>query len=367
MRLARVGVAIALALGGLAAAAPIAGADPARPGNYSSEVLRVTPPTDAITVKVVGGDGFLDLKVRPGHTVAVPGYTGEPWLRVDANGVVQENMASSATYLNQTRYGSEANTQIPDWITIQGATKHPRWKTVSHGGHYAWHDHRIHYMNPSVAPTLVPGTNRVVISDRADGLWYIPITVDGHAHTIFGQLLVFPAPSSAPQWALAGAIFVLLSAAGLILHGPASRIAAGALVVAGGLALWAGASELSVIPALAGGNPIWVALPAVCVGLGIVALVTRSSTTRAIVILAAAAALGVWAVLRIPALDTAVPLGALNPTLTRFIIAAALGTAAGSIVAAITSGGLALRLTGLDDDASGDGGPTSELEAQPRT
>lgn len=367
---------VATALCGLVAVAPVAGADPAKPGNYRSNVLCVVrapaphtkPPTCAdsvdvpITVEVVGGDGFLDLTVEEGHTVDIPGYTGEPWLRIDAQGKVEENQASSATYLNQSRFGSSENTDIPDWVTIENATKNPQWKTVGHGGNYVWHDHRIHYMTPQIDPTLVPHTNRVMISDRDDGLWYVPLTVDGTDFEVLGELLEFSAPSPLPQWGLAALLFVLLGGAGLILHGAASRIAAGALVVVGGLALWAGFSELAVVPTLAGGNPIWVALPIVCVVLGIGALVLRSGAARAIAVLAAAAALGVWAVLRVPAFDKAVPLGTLDPTFTRLIIAAALGTAAGSIVAAIASGGLALRLADLDDDdddGDGDGAGTA--------
>jgi hypothetical protein len=138
--------------------------------------------------------------------------------------------------------------------------------------------------------------------------------------------------------------------AGLILHGPAGRIAAVTLLVIGALALWAGISELAAVPALAGGNPIWVALPIVSVVLAIGALAVKGAAARSIAVLASAASLGVWAVLRVPAFDKAVPLGSIDPTLTRLIIAAALGTAAGSIVAAIASGGLALRLADLDDD-----------------
>lgn len=352
-----VGIVVALMVGlfGLIALAPSAGADPAQPSNYRSTVLRITPPNDAISVRVVGGDGFVDLKAKPGHTVEIPGYTGEPWLRIDADGTVRENQASSATYLNETRFGTAGNIDIPDWVTIKGAKDHPRWKTVARSGHYTWHDHRIHYMNPSIAPETVPGTNRVLISDRDDGLWYIPVTIDGVPTQILGELRVFEAPSPLPQWGLAVALFLALSVIGLMLKGPASRIAAGALVVIGGLAIWAGTSELAAVPSMAGGNPIWVALPVVCVVLALGALVIRSAAARAIAVLAAAAALAVWAVLRVPAFDKAVPLGSLDPALTRAIAAAALGTAAGSMVAAIASGGLALRLADLDDDDEGEG------------
>lgn len=346
------------------ALAPAAGADPARPGNYASRVLCIVAAPESVettatcadatavpvTAKVVGGDGFLDLTVQRGTTVEIPGYTGEPWLRVESNGTVLENQASSATYLNETRYGTAGNVEIPSWVTIGRATEHPMWKVVGHDGNYIWHDHRIHYMNPHVPPKTVPGTDRVVISDRDDGLWYIPMVIDGVPHLILGELRVFPAPNPLPQWGLMIGLFALASAIGFALRGPAARIAAGALVVTGSLTLWAGAAELRVIPKLAGANPIWVGLPIATILLGVVALVARSAAARSIAVLAGAATLGVWGVLRIPALATAVPLGDLDPTLTRFVIAGAVGVAAGSAVAAIASGGLSLRLAELDDD-----------------
>ena len=195
MNLRRV-VAVAAATIALAvAAAPTAGADPAKPGNYRSIVDWVTPRTGAITAKVVGGDGFLELEVTRGHTVEVPGYTGEPWLRVSANGRVQENQLSQTTYINQNRYGSAATVQIPADATIANATKHPEWKTVDTNGRYVWHDHRIHYMTPSIKPTFVPGTKRVAIGERDDGRWVVRMTVDGSPTQVVGELLKEPAPN----------------------------------------------------------------------------------------------------------------------------------------------------------------------------
>ncbi len=340
------------------ATAPVAGADPAEPGNYDSHVLEVTPPTDVITAKVVGGDGFLDLEVEPGHTVEMPGYQHEPWLRISADGTVERNEASTATYLNEDRYGAE----IPEWVTRQNAEENPQWETIGHNGHYIWHDHRIHWMNPKAPPNTVPGTNRALISDRDDGTWYIPLTIDGDEHEIIGEVLVLDPPSPVPQWILAVLVAAGLAVVGFRLRGPATRVAAGALVVVGALALWAGASELSVIPSEAGGNPIWVGLPIACIVLGLAGSAFRSAAARAISVLAGAAALAVWAALRIPALNKALPLGDLDPTLTRFIIAAALGTAVGAVVAAIASGGLALQLPDLDDeDDGGDPPPATDV------
>ena len=66
-------------------------ADPARPTNVGSHVTAITPPTDAVTVDLLGANAFLQLHVRPGTAVTVMGYENEPYLRIDADGTVEEN------------------------------------------------------------------------------------------------------------------------------------------------------------------------------------------------------------------------------------------------------------------------------------
>lgn len=349
MIMRRAGVVGGLFIALLVGFAPNAGADPARPSNFQSRVEWIKPATNAIDVRVVGGDGFLELNVQRGHKVAIPGYTGEPWLRVNAHGVVEENRASSATYLNESRYGTSGNTEIPADVTIENATKHPKWKVVGHNGHYVWHDHRIHYMDPNAPPPRVPGTNRVAIGERNDGRWVIPITVDGTPTQIVGELVVKTAPNTIVPWLLVVAIALVLGVIGVAFRARATRVGAASLTIAGAFAVRAGVSEYAAVPVLAGGNPIWVALPAVSVVVALGALALRGNTARSILVLLSAAALGVWAVLRVPAFGKAVPLGTMNPTLTRFIAAGSLGTAIGAIILVVASGSLALRLDEFDD------------------
>ena len=78
-----------LALLALLVLANPAHADPAKPGDFESTVTRIDPPTDAISLKVVGGDGFLSLKVQPGHDVDRQG------LRAAARGCTCDPTASS--------------------------------------------------------------------------------------------------------------------------------------------------------------------------------------------------------------------------------------------------------------------------------
>ncbi len=103
--MARIARTLALALGLLIVAASPAGADPAGPSDFRSEVTGVTP-GDVVTADIRGGDAFLELTVSDGHTVIVQGYGGEPYLRFQPDGTVERNRLSTATYLNEDRRGA---------------------------------------------------------------------------------------------------------------------------------------------------------------------------------------------------------------------------------------------------------------------
>ncbi|MFM7063949.1 MAG: hypothetical protein ACKO04_10735, partial [Actinomycetes bacterium] len=92
-------------LGLLVVGASPAAADGARPTGYESVVDRVDPAVDGVRAEVLGGDAFLQLTTRPGTEVLVPGYDGEPYLRITRNGVVQVNRRSPAYWMNQSRDG----------------------------------------------------------------------------------------------------------------------------------------------------------------------------------------------------------------------------------------------------------------------
>jgi hypothetical protein len=191
----RVMVVTGLSLFTLAAVASPAAADPARPGNVRSEVLSVQPPTNDVTLAVVGGDAFLHLEVERGHEVAVPGYQGEPYLRVRSDGTVEENLASEATYLNRSRFARV--TVPPD----AGPDKPTRWHVVGHGGSYTWHDHRVHWMGGGEPVQQVTP-------------WQVPIVVDGHTVTFDGQYVRVDPPASWPWWLVAAALAVGSAAIG---------------------------------------------------------------------------------------------------------------------------------------------------------
>jgi hypothetical protein len=340
--------AAALVVAVVGTAAPAA-ADPATPTNFESRVLSVTPAraASAISVKVVGGDGFLELHVHPGHTAIVRGYgtsgygtvtTAEPWLQVLRDGTVQENQNSPATYLNANRYAT--NPKFPPGFDINKASSLPPiWATVGRHGTYVWHDHRIHWMGAHQQAPLVPGTHRVRLTDRSDGNWIVPMVVDGQATTVRGELLLHPAPSPLPWLALLVGAAALVVALGLVLD--PIRAATVGVAAAGIVAIYAGFQQRAVVPDAAGGSPLSWLLPAFGIVCAASAVLFRNRPARVIALLAGSATVIGWGLMDFDALWKAMPLSALSAPAAHALQAAAMGLAAGAALSAIRSGALA--------------------------
>ena len=185
---ARLAVGVVLALAGglglvLAAASPAA-ADGARPSGYESVVDRVDPVVDGARVTVVGGDAFLQVTTRPGTEVVVPGYDGEPYLRIGRDGVVAVNRRSPAYWLNQSLDGRGTLPQSAS------SSADPEWQPTGARGRVAWHDHRIHWML-AARPTAGPGG---LVQE-----WSVPLSVNGQKATVEGRLLYLGATVPWPQ------------------------------------------------------------------------------------------------------------------------------------------------------------------------
>jgi hypothetical protein len=336
-RTAHAAAVAAVALTALLAGAGPAAADAPRPTDYRSTVTAITPAADGVRAEVVGGDAFLELRVDEGHEVVVPGYGGEPYLRFRADGTVERNARSEATYLNDDRQGS---VDLPAGADNEAE---PAWETVADGGEYAWHDHRIHWMGGSRPPGAEPGD--VVQS------WTVPLTVDGAAIEVTGELVLVARVSPVPWIALGSAG----AAAVVVLGRRRPLVPAVAVTVAAAGALVVGWAEFSVAPTGSGANPLLVAVPLVglvAAGLG-VAFRGRGAGPTAT--LAGAAAVVGWGVLRasvlwMPVLPTDLPAG-----VDRAVTALAVGVAAGAAAVIVWSGGLAVRLTPATDDSATDG------------
>ena len=325
-------LALAFALAGVGVAAP-ASADPARPTDYRSTILRIRPALPpGVRVDVVGGDSFLQARVAPGHTLVVPDYeqgtdtTPAPYLRFSSDGTVERNERSIAAAINRSRYGNGPGATDP-----HGA---PRWKVVAHDGRYLWHDHRIHWMLPT-RPAAISADGRVDMGGP-DGTWSIELLVDGKPATVTGELVLLRSPSPIP-WVILVAVLALILVGVALVRVRAGRPAphralAGALVAGSALAVLVGTAQWRGLPAVAGGTVLTAAVPAAALAASILALVTRRARTRLVALAAAVAALGGWAVLRRSVLVRAVLPTPLPFGVDRAITALALGVSLAGLV-----------------------------------
>ncbi len=263
----------------LAAPAGPVFADPAVPTDYQSRVTAVEPATDDLTVEVAGGDAFLEVVVVPGHAVEIPGYEGEPYIRIDEHGVVTVNDRSPSKFLNDDRFGKT----VPDSADAMGS---PLWQVVGTDGKYAWHDHRTHWMSPTRPPAIVGNTVQQVFR------WEIPITVDGVEHLLEGTLEWHPSGSGITPLAIG--LMAIVALAGWR-RGKIRYLAiSGALAAAIGLIL--SFAQWLATPAAARTFPTSTVAPAFAFALLVVAAALadsrRLSAVQAIVV--ACVALGVF-------------------------------------------------------------------------
>ena len=292
--------------------APAAGADGAKASNYRSVIDSVTPDTTGVQVRIVGGDSFIEVNAPPGTTVDIPGYDGEPYLRIDADGRVEQNRLSSATYLNEQRFGAGT---IPDLVD---SSADPDWETIADGGSIAWHDHRIHWMLQDQPLTPEGG----VVQE-----WSVPLEVDGTPVTVEGRLII-----ESDQFPWAGLVALAFGAvAAVTARSERSRL--GLLGLASVIALGLSISWYTLNPP--GADPT--ALPVLLPALALLAVIAARFSPRPLRVLAlplgAVALLAGWAVQRIgvfwmPTLPTP-----LVPAVDRGLTATAIGLAAGVALA----------------------------------
>ena len=329
-------LALALALGlVIAVPAEPAAADPPGPTDYRSQIDDIAPDSNGFRASIVGGDGFLLLEVADGTSVEVAGYSGEPYVRFRDDGTVEENQASPAAFLNQSRTRTDAGGINPD--------AEPQWKVVATDGRWAWHDHRIHFMGGTV-----PVAAR---TDEGVG-WEVPIVVDGEEVVITGAYRLLDAPTPLPWIALALVVAIALGV-GLFRLVPAVRGAGAVLIVAGIVGVVAGVAQRGESPPGASTSTLVVILPAVAVLAGAAALLGRGRVLRAVVGLAGAAALGGWALVRIQVLWKALLPTSLPAGVDRLSTALALGAATGVAAMIVRSGALAPDLSDLEPTEPG--------------
>jgi hypothetical protein len=154
--------------------------------NYRSNITSVTPNVPGVSLQVLEFADRLLLTNHSGHTVTIYGYAGEPYARVLANGTAEQNVRSPATYLNTNFY---ADVAVPPSANPSAP---PKWVVVDRTGQFEWHDHRIHWMAPTVPPEVKNKSKRTLIFN-----WNVPIEVGARKGAVAGQLFWTPENSKA--------------------------------------------------------------------------------------------------------------------------------------------------------------------------
>lgn len=314
-----------IALGLILVGAGPALADTAQPTNYESVVLRVTPVASGVIFEVVGGDAFLTVTVEPSHEVLIPGYFNEPYVRIDADGSVYANTNSPAFFINTDRYGQ---VPIPGDVNAQGD---PVWSLVGIDGHYAWHDHRTHWMSEDLPPTVAGDQREQVFP------WEIPVLIDGRGATISGELVWIPSRSPVPSL-MAGFIALLP----LVFWRPRRvHLLAAVTVASGAIASMVTVAQNAGTPDVARGFPVMLAPPVIALALGMVALVRAAQNPgpASWLVFVSGSALATWAFLTVDVLWLPVLPSEMNPVMERAAVAFVLwsGTAVSSLVVFATT------------------------------
>jgi hypothetical protein len=145
--------------------------------NYRSIVHGIVPALPGVSVSVLGYDNQLQLINHSGKDVTVLGYDGEPYARVLADGTVEQNRNSPATYLNEDRLGQ---TPVPAFAS---AKKPPSWQVLDKTGRFIWHDHRMHWMGTKNPPQVKSQDKKTKIFDYG-----IPISMASQKAKVTGTL-----------------------------------------------------------------------------------------------------------------------------------------------------------------------------------
>jgi hypothetical protein len=156
--------------------APVAAAHEGNP-NFRSEIDRITPEAEGLRVDVLNFDDSMRLTNGTGEDLVIEGYDDEPYARIRADGTVEVNQNSPATYLNDDRY---ADAEVP---ASADPDAQPDWREVDGSSTFTWHDHRMHWMSTSVPPQVEDESAETKVFDYS-----IPITLGGDRGAIEGTL-----------------------------------------------------------------------------------------------------------------------------------------------------------------------------------
>jgi hypothetical protein len=155
--------------------------------DYRATVAPLGPAlTHAVAVRVYRADLALGLRALGRHRVMVLGFTGEPFLRLGADGTYANRSSLTAAGLGFVRPRSGTG-----------------WQLVSRAPGLIWHDARLRGLPPGVR----------------HGRWSVPVVVDGTRTELSGTLERVPAPPAWP-WLVVGAGVALVAGTILALRRP---------------------------------------------------------------------------------------------------------------------------------------------------
>jgi hypothetical protein len=155
-------------------------------------LARITSPVPPLDAKVVDGDQTLWLRAPAATTVSIPGTLGEPLLRFDRGGVWLNLRSPTAQVDRIDRLDLRPSpTGTP-----------PLWHRLTGGHAYAWHEHRLHALEPLARGRSSAGTL---------GPWSVPVVAGGRRLAVDGVLAYRP---PGPSW-LRIALTAVLAAAGV--------------------------------------------------------------------------------------------------------------------------------------------------------
>jgi hypothetical protein len=174
--------------------------------NYRSNITTVAPSVPGLSLQVLEFADRMLLINHTGKTVTIYGYDGEPYARVLANGTVEQNLRSTAVYLNTNFY---ADVTPPASASADPSTP-PEWQVLDKTGQFEWHDHRIHWMSPQTPPQVKNKGKLTKIFN-----WTVPIAVGSQKGAVDGELFWTPEHSKAPVGAIIALVIVLVGSVGL--------------------------------------------------------------------------------------------------------------------------------------------------------
>ena len=172
---------------------------PSGSSNYRSALSGITPRVAGVTVQVLDNGQHVELLNTTSTPVVILGYSGEPYLMVEAGGSWQ-NLRSPSLYLNRS--------STPGLVYMPpGTDAHapPVWQRVCRCDVARWHDHRIHWGGPKPPASVSSAPGRYHLIET----WNITARRGAEDFTISGRLSWVPGPSPGP-WLGAAAVVALL-------------------------------------------------------------------------------------------------------------------------------------------------------------